>query len=143
MKPVPLPLSQVVAWLFERAPGVFGDWSTEKLARWVLHHARENRLVTVREPRQHRILCVMLWQRLPDDVAIDDAMAWGWQKNATAGSRIYVSALVGKIPFSDLARLIHAVAFAPGVRRVVCHRRKQAHDITAALNRYFHGISEA
>lgn len=140
---MPLPLSQVVAWLYERAPKIFGDWSTEKLARWVLHHARDHRLAVVREPRHHRILCVMLWQRLPDDVPIEDAMAWGWQRNATAGSRVYVSALVGRIPLKDLARLIQVAAFAPGVRAVVCHRRKQPHDMTAALNRYRHGIPEA
>ena len=138
-----LPVGQVVEWLAREAPGVFGTWPLDRLCRWVRHHAADRRIAIVRAPKSDRILCAILWQRLPDDVDIEDAMAWGWEKNATAGSRLYVSALVGRIPFPQLARLIHAVAFAPGVRRVVCHRRKKPHDMTAALKRYAHGTFQA
>lgn len=129
-------LDDFVAWLVRQAPGVFGEWEVSKVSAWVSHHAQDRRLIVVRGEDTGRVYGAILWQRIPDDLDLADAPTWGWQRNATAGARVYVSCIAGQLPISEFARLFQAAAMAPGVTSVVCHRRHRVRDLTHIIHRH-------
>ena len=139
-------VAEIERWIRCHGARLVDDWSDEKLAVWVLHHGARRRLAVLSSltASQSGIGGVLTFQRLPDDVPADDGMAWAWNEDATVGRRLYVSMMIGDgVPLPIWSRLLHDLAVAYGVSRVVCHRRKKVRDLTHLLKRFRHGISQA
>lgn len=136
-------IGEIEAWLRAHGGRLFDTWSDEKLVLWVLHHGARRRLCVFQNLPDPTIRGLVTFQRIPDDIPIDSAMEWAWEENATAGERLYVSAMAGAgVPLPIFARMIHDVSVELGARRVVCHRRNEPRDLTHVFEKCLsHGIS--